>query len=143
MEAGYMATTQVTQEEIAALQNTFATNCCTIASLALYVYDRTTSIGQEVEVVWLRRKSYVIVLYTCMHLFAFASMFIATLLALYSGPCEVHHPDKVTDRYTDPVHTPYTFSTLLLEEHVITALRALAIDGRERRIPLLIVLLSI
>ncbi|KAH9841410.1 uncharacterized protein C8Q71DRAFT_328317 [Rhodofomes roseus] len=92
-----MATTQVTQNEIINLQNTFATNCCYIASIVLYVYDRATTVGQEIEVVWLRKKTLVIALYTCMHIFALASLFIATLLALYSGPCEVRIHD----------HAPY------------------------------------
>lgn len=65
----------------------------------LYVYDRVTTVGQEIEVVWLRKKTLAIALYACMHIFAIASFSITTLLALYSGPCEVrlhtHAPYKV------------------------------------------------
>ncbi|TFY65519.1 hypothetical protein EVJ58_g1934 [Rhodofomes roseus] len=142
------------QEVIASLEATFATNCCVTATLALYVYDRILNLDREVSVVWTHRKTFVTALFASMHFFSFSYLFLGTLLAFYSGPCEVScifdYQSSSSDRmdfrcrgYSIYISYVAIAAALYFTFGSIAALRVYAINGRNWRLPIAILALSL
>ncbi|KAH9829437.1 uncharacterized protein C8Q71DRAFT_403639 [Rhodofomes roseus] len=56
------------EELIAAYEENFVSICCLSAVCALYVYDHVLTFGQEVAMIWMRRKGLLTLIYTLLHL---------------------------------------------------------------------------
>ncbi|KAH9936134.1 uncharacterized protein B0H18DRAFT_950527 [Fomitopsis serialis] len=140
-----MSASEQSQQVIASLKATFATNCCVTATLALYVYDRIVNFNQEVDVVWMRRKTLVTALFGCMHFFSFSYLLLGTLLSFYAGPCEmiVDHYIHHYRGYSIYVSYVAVSAALYITFGLVAALRVYAINGRNWRVPAVILVLSL
>ncbi|KZT71027.1 hypothetical protein DAEQUDRAFT_810281 [Daedalea quercina L-15889] len=125
----------LSSELILELESSFVTYRCLLAAFTIYIFDHALTFASEVEYIWCRRKSGVILLYVTMHVCTLV-MFVTNIAGwLDSTGCESAYALSMVDTAV--------LCALYVIWGVISASRAYALSGREWTIPTLIFIVSL
>ncbi|KZT63118.1 hypothetical protein DAEQUDRAFT_770902 [Daedalea quercina L-15889] len=113
------------------INSQYVQNCCNFAAFTIYLYDHAITLGDQIDHIWRRRFSAVTTVFALLHLSTIA-VYVLYIVLVPLTECEPY----VFLHRTTGVLMSFTIGA-------IAALRVYAINGRDVRLPTLILSLTL